>query len=122
MMWADQDNYLAWAQIETAPPGLTAALRAANQAVRSATLTARYDTDAAGQPVDPAVANALTAAACAHAAYLLDVGDVTGAATGTEMTVGSVRIHRGDTVSLAAEAHRVLHTAGLAGAQPHIIG
>lgn len=120
--WATSSDYLAWAGVQSAPPGLPAAVRAAHRAVRTATLTARYDTGTDGAPVDEATRAAFREAVCAHAAYLLDLGDTTGAAAGTEVTVGSVRVKRGDTTGLAAEALRILQDAGLAGSQPHIIG
>jgi hypothetical protein len=122
MAWATEADYLAWADIDAAPPGLGRALTAAGSAVRSATVTARYDTGADGRPLDQDVTEALREAVCAHAAYLLDLGDTTGAAAGTEVAVGSVRVKRGDTTALAAEALRILHDAGLAGTQPHVIG
>lgn len=121
-VWATPADYLAWAEVDSAPPGLAGAVRAANRAVRSATLCARYDIGADGLPLDEDVAAAMKEAVCVHAAYLLDLGDTTGAATGTEVAVGSVRVKRGDTTALAAEAIRILHDAGLAGGQPHVIG
>lgn len=120
--WATPADYLAWAGIESAPPGLARAVRAANRAVRSATITARYDTGVDGRPLDEDVAAALTEAVCAHAAFLLDVGDVTGAAANTELAVGTVRVKRGDTTGIAVEAHRILEDAGLLDDQPTVLG
>ncbi|MCD0446463.1 hypothetical protein LO763_22870 [Glycomyces sp. A-F 0318] len=120
--WATPADYLAWAELDAAPPGLARAVRAANRAVRAATLTARYDTGADRLPLDPEVTAAFREAVCAHTAYLLDIGDLTGAAANTDLTVGSVKVKRGDTTDLAAAAYRILHEAGLAGDQPHIIG
>lgn len=120
--WATSTDYLAWAGVPSAPPGLPAAVRAAHRAVRAATVTARYDTGADGAPLDETTRAAFREAVCAHTAYLLDVGDTTGAASGTDVTIGSVKVKRGDTTHLAVEALRILHDAGLAGSQPHIIG
>ncbi|MFG1997882.1 hypothetical protein ACGFNU_01890 [Spirillospora sp. NPDC048911] len=80
-------------------------------------LTARYATDAAGLPADPKIAEVLSRATCAQAAYWLETGDAEGAGAHYQSVhIGSITLTRGAGGSngrVAPQAATILRTARL---------
>ncbi|MGW1770643.1 hypothetical protein [Streptomyces sp. NPDC002104] len=105
-----------------APEGVERLLARASEDVDAALLTACYATDDDGDPTDPAVVAALSAACCAQVEYQLATGDDgTGAAGQWDaVSIGPVSLSgrksgppAASGVDLAPRAHRALRAAGL---------
>ncbi|MFD7647873.1 hypothetical protein ACFV5M_09455 [Streptomyces albidoflavus] len=104
------------------PPDAEHLLARASQDVDDALLCAAYDTDSAGMPTDPSVAQALMEATCAQVEYQLATGDDGTGAAGRwgSVSIGPVALSDrrdapaavGD-LDLAPRAHRALRRAGL---------
>lgn len=98
-------------------------MRRATADVRELLLTAVFDVDSKGNPVDPSVKAALRDATCAQAAWGVQTGDVSGAqAAAGPISLGPLSLGSRATATSAAdvargryspEAVRELRTAGL---------
>lgn len=126
-VYASTGDYATW--LGTAPPpGARRALAAASRVVDELLLTAVYATDAAGMPTDPVVAEALTRATCAQAAYQAALGDPAGVGAGhiSQASIGSISFTRAAPGSQGStpgryspQAVQILRQAGLLGHGPY---
>ncbi|MEU4444894.1 hypothetical protein AB0K14_03225 [Actinosynnema sp. NPDC050801] len=98
-------------------------LARASELVDSLLVTAVYDVDAQGYPLDEQTRDALRRATCAVVEWWHETGDPTGAGGQfTEAALGTLRLKRAETSSapdIAPTAVRVLATAGLLAHAPH---
>ncbi|WP_192809930.1 hypothetical protein [Actinomadura rudentiformis] len=122
-VYATPDELTAWLD-SPAPPTAVRLLRVASQIVDEILIGAIYDTDADDAPTDPNVAARLREATCAQAAYLLALGDDTGATTQAgSHSVGGVSASRAQAAPRwAPQAVSVLRSAGLVPVHPVVPG
>lgn len=120
-IYATPEQLAAWTG-QPAPEGAERMLARASEDVDDALMTAVYDTDADGDPTDPAVIRALSDATCAQVEYQLATGDDGTGAAGEwdSVSIGPVslsgrqaRPSDASSVDLAPRAHRALRLAGL---------
>ena len=97
-------------------------LARASELVDSLLVTAVYDVDAQGYPLDDRVRDALRRATCAVVEWWHETGDPTGAGGQfTEAALGALRLKRAETASapeVAPSAVRILAIAGLLAHSP----
>ncbi|WP_242882590.1 hypothetical protein [Actinomadura litoris] len=113
-VYATPDELTTWLDAP-APQGAVRLLRVASQIVDEILIGAVYDTDAFEAPTDPQVAERLREATCAQAAYLLALGDDTGATTqaGSHSTGGVSASRAQAAPRWAPQALSVLRAGGL---------
>lgn len=94
----------------------------ASELVDSLLITAIYDTNAQGYPLDEQTRDALRRATCAVVEWWHETGDPTGASGQfTEAQIGTLRLKRAETASapeIPPGAVRILATAGLLAHSP----
>lgn len=119
--YATPEQLAAWTG-HPAPPDAERLLARAGEDIDSALLTAVYPVDDDGDPTDPAIAAALSAATCAQVEWQLATGDDGTGASGTwdSVSIGPVslsgrsgRSAGSSGVELAPRADRALRRAGL---------
>lgn len=83
---------------QAGPADINRRLTRASERVDELLSNAIYDTDAQGIALEPVLADAITRATCAQAAWTLAVGDEFGTASAfKDVSMGSVRLSRVDT-------------------------
>lgn len=97
MAYATSNDYLAWADVPTAPPGLGRVLEVASTRIDELVIGVVYPTDDRGQPTEVDIADILRRATCEQALYMFDLGDTTGARSNMKrMDIGRIMWQRAE--------------------------